>query len=123
MSSPRSERRNSPRSSPACATISAWSAVAPFCRKAREEADRYRAGASGEPLAAVLHRLGPTAELLGFSYLSAEALAVETQLYETRDRVDLARLADLLTQSGDRLGTWVGEGAPLAAPAADIPPR
>jgi CheY-like chemotaxis protein len=91
--------------------------------EAREETDRYRAGASGEPLAAVLHRLGPTAELLGFSYLSSEALAVETRLYETRDRVDLARLVDLLAQSGDRLGTWVGEGAPGAAPGADVPPR
>ncbi|MGZ5935241.1 MAG: ATP-binding protein, partial [Rhizomicrobium sp.] len=57
--------------------------------EAREEARRYRAGAGGGPLAALLHRLSPTAELLGFSYLSSEALAVETQLNETRDRVDL----------------------------------
>jgi CheY-like chemotaxis protein len=87
--------------------------------EAREETDRYRAGASGEPLAAVLHRIGPTAELLGFSSLSSEALAVETQLSETRGRVDLARLADLLAQSGDQLITWVGE----EAHGADIPPR
>jgi hypothetical protein len=87
--------------------------------EAREETDRYRAGASGEPLAAVLHRIGPTAELLGFSSLSSEALAVETQLSETRGRVDLARLADLLAQLGDQLITWVGE----EAHGADIPPR
>jgi hypothetical protein len=89
--------------------------------EAREETDRYRAGASGEPLAAVLHRIGPTAELLGFSSLSSEALAVETQLSETRGRVDLARLADLLAQSGDQLATWVGEETP--ASSADVPPR
>jgi signal transduction histidine kinase/CheY-like chemotaxis protein len=89
--------------------------------EAREETDRYRAGASGEPLAAVLHRISPTAELLGFSSLSSEALAVETQLSETRGRVDLARLADLLAQSGDQLATWVGEEAP--ASSADVPPR
>jgi len=79
--------------------------------EAQRQAERYYGGESGKSLAAVLHRLGPTAELLGFSYLSSEALALETQLNETDDRVDLECLSRLLTQSNDRISLWIGKEA------------
>jgi signal transduction histidine kinase/DNA-binding NarL/FixJ family response regulator len=76
--------------------------------EAQWEAGRYHGGESGKPLAAVLHRLGPTAEMLGFSRLSSEALAVETQLNQVEENVDLECLSDLLAQSSDQIGLWIG---------------
>jgi signal transduction histidine kinase/DNA-binding NarL/FixJ family response regulator len=82
--------------------------------EAQWEAGRYHGGESGKSLAAVLHRLSPTAEMLGFSRLSSEALAVETQLNQAQERVDLECLSGLLAQSNDQIGLWIGKEA--AAP-------
>ena len=87
--------------------------------EAQREAERYLGGESGKSLAAVLHRLGPTAELLGFSHLSSEALAVETQLNETKERADLECLSGLLAQSGDRIGLWMNKESAGLDPHVD----
>jgi signal transduction histidine kinase/DNA-binding NarL/FixJ family response regulator len=79
--------------------------------EAQREVESYHGGESGKPLAAVLHRLGPTAELLGLSHLSSEALTVEMRLNETKKRVDLGCLSRLLAQSNGRIGLWIGEVA------------
>jgi signal transduction histidine kinase/DNA-binding NarL/FixJ family response regulator len=91
--------------------------------EAQHEAERYRDGADGKSLGAVLHRLSPTAELLGLSQLSLEAQSVETRLDVVQPgRVDLTRLVDLLSQSDGRLSGWIGKDAPLAGAADTTPP-
>jgi hypothetical protein len=76
--------------------------------EAQREAALYDGGNNGKSLAAVLHRLSPTAELLGFSRLSSEALAIETQLKDGDERIDVAGLSDLLVQSGGQIRSWIG---------------
>jgi signal transduction histidine kinase/DNA-binding NarL/FixJ family response regulator len=76
--------------------------------EAQREAELYDGGNNGKSLAAVLHRLSPTAELLGFSRLSSEALAIETQLKDGDERIDVAGLSDLLAQSGGQIRVWIG---------------
>lgn len=76
--------------------------------EAQREAELYDGGTNGRSLAAVLHRLSPTAELLGFSRLSSEALAIETRLNEGCERIDVAGLSELLMQSGGQLRAWIG---------------
>ncbi|MDQ8732334.1 ATP-binding protein [Bradyrhizobium sp. LHD-71] len=92
--------------------------------EAQGEAGRYHGGGSGKTLAAVLHRLAPTAEMLGFSRLSSEALAVETRLNQAEENVDLESLSDLLAQSNDQIGRWIDQDAmgPSAHFEALMPP-
>jgi signal transduction histidine kinase/CheY-like chemotaxis protein len=81
--------------------------------EAEQEAGRYREGSESKPLAAVLHRLSPTAELLGFSPLSQEARFIEARLSSTApELIDLTRLVDLLLRSGVQLSEWIGEDGP-----------
>jgi signal transduction histidine kinase/DNA-binding NarL/FixJ family response regulator len=89
----------------------------------QREVERYLGGESGKSLAAVLHRLAPTAELLGLSHLSLEALAVETQLNEMNGRVDPEHLSGLLAQSNERIGLWIGEEIAGSHVNAMSPPR
>jgi HPt (histidine-containing phosphotransfer) domain-containing protein len=84
--------------------------------EARQEAEIYRAGGSARPLAAILHRLSPTAQMLGLSDLSAEAATIEERLNRNADMTDTLRLSGLLTQSMDQIEAWM-RGRPAEAAA------
>ncbi|WP_426441285.1 ATP-binding protein [Bradyrhizobium genosp. P] len=84
--------------------------------EARQEANTYRAGGSGKPLAAVLHRLSPTAQMLGLSDLSAEAERIEDRLNQNADPIDTITLSGLLTQSMERMEQWIAGPAIVARP-------
>jgi len=78
--------------------------------EALREAESYRAGGDGKALAAVLHRLNPTAQMLGLSDLSAEAAAIEDWLNRNAGTTDTLRLWGLLTQSMGRIEVWITGG-------------
>jgi CheY-like chemotaxis protein len=75
--------------------------------EARQRTETYRAGGSARPLAAVLHRLSPTAQMLGLSDLSTEAATIEDRLNGNAGTTDTLRLSGLLTQSMDQIETWM----------------
>jgi signal transduction histidine kinase/DNA-binding NarL/FixJ family response regulator len=79
--------------------------------EACQEAETYRAGGSGKALAAVLHRLSPTAQMLGLADLSTEASIIEDRLNRDADLTDTLRLSGLLTQSMGRIEAWIAHRA------------
>jgi signal transduction histidine kinase/FixJ family two-component response regulator len=79
--------------------------------EACQEAETYRAGGSGKALAAVLHRLSPTAQMLGLADLSTEASIIEDRLNRDADVTDTLRLSGLLTQSMGRIEAWIAHRA------------
>jgi len=84
--------------------------------EARQEAETYRAGGSAGTLAAILHRLSPTAQMLGLSDLSTEAATIEDCLNRNAGTTDTLRLSGLLTQSMDRIEAWMsGQAAEATA--------
>lgn len=84
--------------------------------EARRETESYRAGGSGKPLAMMLHRLSPTAEMLGLADLSTEAATIEDHLNREAGTADTLRLGGLLAQSMDRIEAWMkSRAAEIAA--------
>lgn len=77
--------------------------------EARREAETYRAGGNGKVLAAVLHRLSPTAQMLGLSDLSEEAARIEDRLNQNADKIDTFGLSGLLTRSSERIEAWIAD--------------
>jgi signal transduction histidine kinase/CheY-like chemotaxis protein len=72
--------------------------------EAQEHVDRFDDGRDRKPLQSVLHRLGSTAGLLGFSDLSDEAQLVEAALEAPNNiSVDLSKLKVLLGEAAIRL--------------------
>ena len=72
--------------------------------EAQEHVDRFEDGRDRKPLQSVLHRLGSTAGLLGFSDLSDEAQLVEAALEAPNNiSVDLSKLKVLLGEAAIRL--------------------
>ncbi len=75
--------------------------------EARQEAETYRAGGSARTLAAILHRLSPTARMLRLSDQSTEAATVEDCLNRNAGTTDTLRLSGLLTQSMHQIEIWM----------------
>jgi signal transduction histidine kinase/DNA-binding response OmpR family regulator len=77
--------------------------------EAQDQAGRFIGGGKGRGLQSILHRLSPTANLLGFSALAEEARRLEALLEgSTEAREDLAQLHVLLSEAAARLDDIAG---------------
>lgn len=83
---------------------------------AQRQVARYAAGGGTKPLSSLLHKLAPTASMLGFAALAREAVSLENALSQRgASRTDTTRLSSLLAAAASQLDAAHRMGQEAAA--------